>query len=95
MIPGIFCLSQERNKLVLTRAITSLVTTSTSDGKKIANPKTLNKLHKKLRLARKSLTRKTKGSNNYQKARLKVARIQAKIKDSRLDYTHQRPYSIN
>ncbi|GGA33928.1 RNA-guided endonuclease TnpB family protein [Okeania sp. KiyG1] len=67
--------------------ITSLVTTS--DGEKIANPKKLNKLHKKLRLAQKSLKRKTKGSNNYQKARLKVARIHAKIKDSRLDFTHK------
>ncbi|NEP86370.1 MAG: IS200/IS605 family element transposase accessory protein TnpB [Okeania sp. SIO2C2] len=67
--------------------ITSLLTTS--DGEKIANPKNLQKLHKKLRLAQKSLSRKTKGSNNYQKARLKVARIHAKIKDSRLDYTHK------
>ncbi len=67
--------------------ITSLVTTS--NGEKIANPKNLNKLHKKLRLTQKSLSRKTKGSNNYQKARLKVARIHAKIKDSRLDYTHK------
>ncbi|GGA48701.1 RNA-guided endonuclease InsQ/TnpB family protein [Okeania sp. KiyG1] len=67
--------------------ITSLLTTS--DGKTFANPKNLNKLHKKLRLAQKSLSRKTKASNNYQKARLKVARIHAKIKDSRLDYTHK------
>ncbi|NEN92820.1 MAG: IS200/IS605 family element transposase accessory protein TnpB [Okeania sp. SIO3H1] len=67
--------------------ITSLVTTS--NGEKIANPKNINKLHKKLRLAGKSLSRKTKGSNNYQKARLKLARIHAKIKDSRLDYTHK------
>ncbi|NET45958.1 RNA-guided endonuclease TnpB family protein [Okeania sp. SIO2B3] len=67
--------------------ITSLLTTS--DGEKVANPKNLNKLHKKLRLAQKSLSRKTKGSNNYQKARLKVAIIHAKIKDSRLDYTHK------
>ncbi|NEO54074.1 MAG: IS200/IS605 family element transposase accessory protein TnpB [Okeania sp. SIO3B5] len=67
--------------------IASLVTTS--DGEKIANPKNINKLHKKLRLALKSLKRKTKGSNNYQKARLKVARIHAKIKDSRGDYTHK------
>ncbi|WP_375341164.1 transposase [Okeania sp. SIO1I7] len=36
-----------------------------------------------------ALCRKTKGSNNYHKARLKVARIHAKIKDSRLDYTHK------
>ncbi|NEQ78597.1 MAG: IS200/IS605 family element transposase accessory protein TnpB [Okeania sp. SIO2C9] len=67
--------------------ITSLV--ATSDGEKVANPKNLSKLHKKLRLAQKSLSRKTKGSNNYQKARLKVARIHAKIKDSRFDYTHK------
>ncbi|WP_275670412.1 MULTISPECIES: transposase [Okeania] len=41
----------------------------------------------KLRLAQKLLSRKTKGSNNYHKARVKVARIHAKIKDLRLDYT--------
>ncbi len=73
--------------------ITSLLTTS--NGEKVANPKNLNKLHKKLRLAQKSLKRKTKGSNNYQKARLKVARIHAKIKDSRLDYTHKLTYVAN
>ncbi|NEQ76019.1 MAG: IS200/IS605 family element transposase accessory protein TnpB [Okeania sp. SIO2C9] len=76
------------NKLLgIDLGITSLVTTS--DGEKVANPKNLNKLRKKLRLAQKSLSRKTKGSNNYHKARLKVARIHAKIKDSRLDYTHK------
>ncbi len=68
--------------------ITSLLTTS--DGEKVANPKNLQKLHKKLRLAQKSLDRKPdKKSNNYQKARLKVAKIHAKIKDSRVDYTHK------
>ncbi|MDY7008160.1 MAG: RNA-guided endonuclease TnpB family protein [Cyanobacteriota bacterium] len=67
--------------------ITSLVTTS--NGEKVTNPKNINKLQKKLRLAHKSLSRKTKGSSNYQKARLKIARIHAKIKDSRLDYTHK------
>ncbi|MGD1704349.1 RNA-guided endonuclease InsQ/TnpB family protein [Dapis sp. BLCC M229] len=67
--------------------IASLLTTS--DGEKVANPKNIKKLHKKLRLAQKSLDRKTKGTNNYQKARLKVAKIHAKIKDSRLDYTHK------
>ncbi|WP_366557830.1 transposase [Okeania sp. SIO1I7] len=68
--------------------ITSLLTTS--DGEKVAYPKNFQKLHKKLRLAQKSLDRKPdKKSNNYQKARLKVARIPAQIKDSRLDYTHK------
>ncbi len=67
--------------------ISSLI--ATSDGTKVNNPKYFNKLYKKLRLSQKSLSRKTKGSNNYQKARLKVAKIHAKIKDSRLDYTHK------
>ncbi|MDE5067838.1 MAG: transposase [Trichodesmium sp. St16_bin4-tuft] len=67
--------------------IISLLTTS--DGEKVANPKNLQKLHNKLRLTQKFLSRKTKGFNNYQKTRLKVARIHALIKDSKLDYTHK------
>ena len=67
--------------------ITSLITTR--DGEKVANPKNFQRLYKKLRYDQKSLSRKTKGSNNYQKTRLKVARIHALIKDSRLDYNHK------
>ena len=55
----------------------------------MANPKNFQRLYKKLRYDQKSLSRKTKGSNNYQKTRLKVARIHALIKDSRLDYNHK------
>ncbi|NER04951.1 MAG: IS200/IS605 family element transposase accessory protein TnpB, partial [Okeania sp. SIO3C4] len=80
-------LKSTKKQVGIDLGITSLLTTS--DGEKVANPKNLQKLHKKLRLAQKSLSRRAKGSNNYQKARLKVARIHAKIKDSRLDYTHK------
>ncbi len=81
-------LKSTKKQVGIDLGITSLVTTS--DGEKVANPKNLQKLHKKLRLAQKSLDRKPdKKSNNYQKARLKVARIPAKIKDSRVDYTHK------
>ncbi len=80
-------LKPSKKLLGIDLGITSLITTS--DGEKVANPKNLQKLHKKLRLAQKSLDRKTKGTNNYQKARLRVAKIHAKIKDSRLDYTHK------
>jgi putative transposase len=62
---------------------------STSDGEKIANPKHLNRLAQKLKVAQKELSRKTKGSSNREKARLKVARIQAKIKDARTDFLHK------
>ena len=43
------------------------------------------KLYQKLRIAQKELSRKTKGSNNRHKARLKVAKIHAQIKDARTD----------
>ncbi|NEQ87352.1 MAG: IS200/IS605 family element transposase accessory protein TnpB, partial [Moorea sp. SIO2I5] len=67
--------------------ITSLITTS--NGNKIANPKHFKKLKKKLAKYQKALSRKQKGSNNRYKARLKVARIHAKIKDARRDFTHK------
>ena len=47
--------------------VTSLI--STSDGKKIANPKHFNRLYRKLKAAQKELSRKTKGSSNRDKAR--------------------------
>ncbi len=67
--------------------ISSLVTLST--GEKIANPKAFSKHYQKLRRVQKSLSRKQKGSRNRDKARLKVARIQAKITDSRKDHLHK------
>jgi len=67
--------------------VTSLNTTS--DGDKIANPKHLKKLKKKLAKYQKALSRKQKGSKNRYKARLKVARVHAQIKDARRDFTHK------
>ncbi len=67
--------------------ITSLITTST--GEKIANPKHWNKRYKRLRKAQKALSRKQKGSRNRDKARLKVAKIHAQIRDSRQGFLHK------
>ena len=67
--------------------VSSLI--STSDGGKVANPKHFNKLYQKLRRAQKELSRKTKGSNNRDKARLKVAKVHAQIKDARTDFLHK------
>ncbi len=67
--------------------VSSLI--STSDGEKIANPKHFNRLYQKLKVAQKELSRKTKGSSNRHKARLKVAKIHAKIKDARTDFLHK------
>ena len=74
-------------KVGIDLGISSLFTTS--DGVKVSNPKHYDKLYKKLRIAQKSLSRKTKGSKNREKARVKVARIQARITDSRRDHTHK------
>jgi putative transposase len=67
--------------------ITSLI--ATSDGAKIANPKHFKRLRYKLRQAQKALSRRVKGSNNREKARRQVARIQAAIADARKDFLHK------
>ncbi|MEM8722742.1 MAG: RNA-guided endonuclease TnpB family protein [Cyanobacteria bacterium P01_G01_bin.39] len=67
--------------------ISSLLTTS--DGDKISNPKHFNRLYQKLKAAQKKMSRKTKGSSNRNKARLKVAKIHAKIKNARTDFLHK------
>jgi putative transposase len=67
--------------------ITSLVTTS--DGEKVANPKHFANLYQKLRKAQKALSRKQKGSHNREKARRKVARVHAVIRDARQDFLHK------
>ncbi len=67
--------------------ITSLI--ATSDGNKIANPKHFERLRKKLKRVQKALSRKQKGSCNRDKARIQVARVQAKIADARKDFLHK------
>ena len=76
-----------QKKVGIDAGISRLITTS--DGEKIANPKHFNRLYQKLKIAQKELSRKTKGSNNRDKARLQVARIHAQIKDARTDFLHK------
>ncbi len=61
----------------------------TSDGEHVGNPKYFAKDEKKLAKAQRRLSKKKKGSKNRNKARLKVARIHAKIADRRRDYQHK------
>lgn len=60
-----------------------------SNGEKIEAPKPLKKNLKKLKRFQRSLSRCQKGSNRREKARLKVAKIHAKIKDIREDFLHK------
>jgi putative transposase len=71
----------------LDAGLTSLLTLST--GEKITNPKFERKDRARLGKAQQELSRKTKGSKNRDKARVKVARIHARIADRRRDFLHK------
>jgi putative transposase len=61
----------------------------TSDGYKYKNNRYTKTYAKKLKENQQHLSRKTKGSNRYQKQKLKVATIYKKITNSRLDNLHK------
>ena len=58
----------------------------TSNGEMIPNPKYLKKSLDKLTKLQRELSRKSKGSSNRNKARLKVARLQERISNQRKDF---------
>ena len=60
-----------------------------STGEKVASPKTFRKNEAKLAKLQRRLAKKTKGSNNRRKAKLKVAKLHAKVADSRRDFLHK------
>ena len=60
-----------------------------SDGRKIANPRFLRRAERKLRKSQQNLSRKSKGSRNRVKARIKVARVHARVADARRDWLHK------
>ncbi len=61
----------------------------TSDGKKSGNPRHTRRYEQKLSHLQRQLAKKQKGGNNRAKAKLKVARLHAKIPDCRMDATHK------
>ena len=61
----------------------------TSDGEMIENPKYLKKSLDKLAKLQRELSRKSKGSSNRNKARIKVARLQEHITNQRKDFLHK------
>ncbi|NEQ77739.1 MAG: IS200/IS605 family element transposase accessory protein TnpB [Okeania sp. SIO2C9] len=60
-----------------------------SNGMKVDAPKPLKKRIQKYRKLSKSLSKKTQGSKRYETARLKVAKFNAKLKDTRIDFLHK------
>jgi len=75
------------NAVGVDAGLTALATLST--GEKIVNPKHERADRRKLAKAQRHLARKQKGSNNRAKAKVKVARIHARITDRRRDHLHQ------
>ena len=61
----------------------------TSDGEKFDNIHTTKRYEKKLATEQRKLARKVKGRKNYEKQRIKVAKIYEKIHNTRLDYLHK------
>ncbi|MCW7555673.1 transposase [Endozoicomonas gorgoniicola] len=61
----------------------------TSDGQKSGNPRHTKRYEQKLAYLQRKLVKKQKSSNNRAKAKLKVARLHAKIADCRMDATHK------
>ena len=60
-----------------------------SNGERIANPKHSTRRRRELAHQQRHLARKTKGSKRWDKQRMKVARVHARIADTREDYLHK------
>lgn len=66
----------------------------TSDNKKFKNNRYTKKYAKQLKKAQQHLSRKKKGSNGFEKQKLKVAKIHEKIASCRLDTLHKVSYEL-
>lgn len=60
-----------------------------SDGTVYDNPKFFRTLEKKLAKEQRILSRRTKGGSNWNKQRIKVARVHEHISNARVDYLHK------
>lgn len=80
-------LPQKANAVGLDFGLKDIVVTS--DGWKSGNPRHLRKAERKLKRAQRSLSGKTKGSNRRKAAVARVARLHAKVADTRADTLHK------
>ncbi len=60
----------------------------TSDGKKIPNKRFVARAERNMKRKQQALSRKKKGSNNRNKARVQVARAHEKVRRARADFLH-------
>ena len=67
---------------------------ATSDGELIARPRFFNELHRKLKLLQRRLKHKKKGSKNWRKLNLKIARGNQRIHDNQKDFNFKLAHHI-
>ena len=60
-----------------------------TEGRQVGHPLYLNKSLKSLRRKQRKLSKKKKGSNNYNKQKIKVAKSHEKVKNQRDDFLHK------
>jgi len=60
-----------------------------SDGIAFENPKFIDKTLEKIRKVQRQLSRKQRGSRNWEKARLRLAKLYEKLNNQRLDFLHK------
>jgi putative transposase len=65
-----------------------------STGTKISNPKILKKYENRLAKAQRKVSRRIKGSNNRDKAKLVVSKIHEKISNTRKDFLNKLTYNL-
>jgi putative transposase len=59
------------------------------DGTRIENPRLLRQAERRIRRAQRVVSRRRKGSKNRGKARLRLAKLHARVKDARADWLHK------
>ena len=61
----------------------------TSDNEKIGNPRLLEKYEKRIKRCSRELSRRVRGSNNYNKTKKRLAVLHQKLKNARRHFIHQ------
>ena len=85
--PGVVPLPVSDSAVGIDVGLAHLLTLST--GEKISNPRHASRDRRALARAQRTLSRKKPGSNNRDKAKVRVARVHARIADRRADHLHK------
>ena len=83
------CVAQRKSERVVGIDVGVKHFLTDSDGRQIENPKFYEKTLEKIRVAQHWLSRKKKGSKNYERQRVKLAKLYEKLTNQRDDFLHK------